>query len=430
MTLILSDNPIQDAAGDEFGFRAHAEVLCRVLGSVADLPLTLGILGPWGAGKTSFLNICRGLLAQQGMTTVSFGPWKYDKRDEVWHALLQTLLDELARQAENSAEPGARERLDRVLGRLRRLSLTATWLLSRQLLTAVTPLSVERQDLEELKQAWDGESVGPVPTGDYHAANRFERDFAAVVRELTGDRPVAIFIDDLDRCRPETALSVLEALRIFTGDAPCMFIIAMDQSALIDAAARHFNGDVVRGRRYLEKLVNFSYHLPSVRWESLGNSLRRRLEFLPDDPVIWEIIRLGFQNNPRRVRRFVGTYNLTLAMFSTAGTQSPERIRQLAVLLMLRQEHPEFYTRLQADPDTWRRFGLAAGHDPPWTGYQGAPLSGRDNEIVEQDPRLLEILRRIDDRSQFDFPPAPSPDLVLTLSEVVVTSGLSPAEES
>ena len=115
MTLILSDNPIHDAAGDEFGFRAHAEVLCRVLGSVADLPLTLGILGPWGAGKTSFLNICRSLLAQQGMTTVSFGPWKYDKRDEVWHALLQTLLDELARQAENSAEPGMRERLDRVL---------------------------------------------------------------------------------------------------------------------------------------------------------------------------------------------------------------------------------------------------------------------------------------------------------------------------
>jgi hypothetical protein len=299
MMLILSDNPIPDASRDEFGFGAHAEVLCRAMAEIGDLPLTLAVLGPWGSGKTSFLNICRALLRKQGMTTVSFSPWKYDKRDEVWHALLQTMLDELARQVEESPEPGVRERLDRVMGRLRRLSLTATWLLSRQLLTTLTPVSLTSTDLDDLKQAWNGDQASPAPTAAYHAANRFERDFAEVVRELTGESPVAIFIDDLDRCRPETALSVLEALRIFTGDAPCLFIIALDHGALVDAAARHFDGDRVRGRRYLEKLVHFSYHLPGVRWESIGNALRCRLEFLPDDPVIWEVIRIGFQTRIR-----------------------------------------------------------------------------------------------------------------------------------
>jgi hypothetical protein len=423
--LILSDNPIPDESRDEFGFRAHAEVLCRAVAEIGDLPLTLAILGPWGSGKTSFLNICRSLLQKQGMTTVSFGPWKYDKRDEVWHALLQTLLDELARQAENSPEPGIRERLDRVMGRLRRLSLTATWLLSRQLLTAVTPVSLTGADLADLKQAWNGDPASTAPVADYHAANRFEQDFAEVVRDLTGDAPVAIFIDDLDRCRPQTALSVLEALRIFTGDAPCLFIIAMDHGALIDAAARHFNGDQVRGRRYLEKLVHFSYHLPGVRWESLGNALRSRLEFLPDDPVIWEVIRIGFQNNPRRVRRFVGMYNLTLALLSAAGSQSAERIRQVAILLMLRQEHPSFFARLQADPGIWQR-----------RTDTGRPSGGKDHlyfrenwHLAERDPELVTILDRISDRSQFDFPPPPSADLVLILSEVVVTTELTPEDQ-
>jgi len=426
--LILSDNPIQDVSQDEFGFRAHAEVLCRAVANIGDLPLTLAILGPWGSGKTSFLNICRSLLQKQGMTTVSFGPWKYDKRDEVWHALLQTVLDELARQARNSPEPTIRERLEQVMGRLRRLSLTATWLLSRQLLTTITPVSLADADLDALKQAWTGDPAGPSLNADYHAANRFERDFADVVRELTGDAPVAIFIDDLDRCRPETALSVLEALRIFMGDAPCVFIIAMDHGALIDTAARHFDGDRVRGRRYLEKLVHFSYHLPGVRWESLGKALRFRLEFLPDDPVIWEVMRIGFQNNPRRVRRFVGTYNLTLAMLSAAGKQSAERIRQIAILLMLRQEHPDFFAQLQTDPDIWLPLTSVRT-----TGVPRSPgsVSLSDTTVREVlGPELTKILEQISARSHFDFPPPPSADLVRILSEVVVvtTTGLAHME--
>jgi hypothetical protein len=360
------------------------------------------------------------------MTTVSFGPWKYDRRDEVWHALLQTLIDELARQAEHSKEPKVKQRLGHLLTRLRRLSLAATWLLSRQVLTTFTPMSLSDSDLNELKEAWDKDSEVPALTADYHAVNQFERDFAEVVNELIEDKPLAIFIDDLDRCRPETALSVLEALRIFTGDAHCLFVIAIDHEALIDAAARHFDGDHVRGRRYLEKLVHFSYHLPRIRWESLGNALRSRLDFLPHDPVVWEVIRIGFQNNPRRVRRFVGAYNLTLAMLSASGPQSAQRIRQVTILLMLRQEHPEFFACLQADPDIWQRFTDAV------SGSDGTPdLPRRDDlALAEQDPELVTIMKRIADRSLFDFPAPPSADLVLALSEVIVMPGVALGAQS
>jgi len=419
VTVILTDNPIRDASADEFGFRAHAEVLCAAVAEVHDLPLTLAVLGSWGSGKTSFLNICRSLLQERGMITVGFGPWKYDQRDEVWHALLQTLLDELARQAANSQEPSVKQRLGAVLARLRRLSVAAAWLLSRQAVNTFTPMSLDESDLDELRTAAShGEAPGLA--ADYHAVNQFERDFAEVVRELTGGAPLAIFIDDLDRCRPETALSVLEALRIFTGDAPCLFVIAIDHDALIDAAARYYDGDRQRGRRYLEKLVHFSYHLPGIRWESLGNALRSRLDFLPEDPVVWEVIRIGFQNNPRRVRRFVGAYNLTLAMLSAAGPQSPERVRQVAILLMLRQEHPEFYARLRVDLDVWQRITDAAPAD------DGRPTLPRHDDLVlvERDSELVTVLQRIGDRTRFDFPPVPSADLVLALSEVIVMPGV------
>ena len=49
--MILTDNPIRDASADEFGFRAHAEVLCAAVAEVRDLPLTLAVLGHGDPGR-------------------------------------------------------------------------------------------------------------------------------------------------------------------------------------------------------------------------------------------------------------------------------------------------------------------------------------------------------------------------------------------
>jgi hypothetical protein len=51
VTVILTDNPIRDASADEFGFRAHAEVLCAAVAEVHDLPLTLAVLGSGDPGR-------------------------------------------------------------------------------------------------------------------------------------------------------------------------------------------------------------------------------------------------------------------------------------------------------------------------------------------------------------------------------------------
>jgi predicted KAP-like P-loop ATPase len=103
----LSDNPIQVSGDDEFGFSEHAEVLCDAIMQTQDLPLTVGIFGPWGSGKSSFLNICHDLLEKREFVTVKFNPWKYDKRDEIWHALIQSLLAELIKQAEDELKKQA-----------------------------------------------------------------------------------------------------------------------------------------------------------------------------------------------------------------------------------------------------------------------------------------------------------------------------------
>jgi predicted KAP-like P-loop ATPase len=94
--LLLTDNPVTGRGDDQFGFGTHGRVLCDAVQATVHLPLTVGVFGPWGTGKSSFLNICREILDRRGIPTIAFNPWKYDAKEAIWHALIQTILTEIA----------------------------------------------------------------------------------------------------------------------------------------------------------------------------------------------------------------------------------------------------------------------------------------------------------------------------------------------
>src|ERR1044072_4203617 len=55
---------------------------------------------------------------------------------------------------------------------------------------------------------------------------KFGVEFADVTRAL-GNRSMLIFIDDLDRCRPENVLETLEAVNFLTTSGDCFVVIGM-----------------------------------------------------------------------------------------------------------------------------------------------------------------------------------------------------------
>src|SRR5262249_11053632 len=401
--VLLTDNPILGADGDEFGFREHAEVLCEAIGQTTSLPLTVGVFGPWGSGKSSFLNICRDLLRRQGFVTTAFNPWKYDKRDEVWHALIQSLLDELIEAAEELHDPSAKERVQRALKRAWELRAVVAWLLARRALPLVTGGVIGSDDVAAVQDAVTAMNLERDKQAElnYRHINVFEKDFADTVHTLTGDSRLAVFIDDLDRCRGESALMALEALRLFMGDASCVFMIAMDHQALVEAASAHFNKDEFRGRQYLEKMINFPYYLPIARFESINRALREKVDFLAGDSTIWELIRANMGGNPRRIRRFLNTFNIAVATLARGTAPSRERQLQVAVLLMFRQEHPAFFDMLRRDATIWSAdLGLATE-----TESAVSDLHPDLKSLMESDPGLLDAIASVSQhRKGFDFP--------------------------
>lgn len=419
--LLLTDNPVAAARDDRFGFQDHAQVLCRAIAATVELPLTVGVYGPWGSGKSSFVNLCGEIFRADGVPTVAFNPWKYDERTDVWHALIQSMLQEISARltAETTPSERRRKQIARALTRIAALSKAAAWLVMRGTAGVLSSGLVGAEDADKLLAAWrEGD------TEAYSHVNAFEAEFGEVVDTLTDGGRLVVLIDDLDRCTPAAAVTVLDSLKLFFGEASCVFVLAMDHAMISEAVATRLDCGLPRARMYLEKLIQFPYHLPAVRFASLHTALRRNVVGLGNDPALWELIQVGLGANPRRVRRFINALNMAVETLRLRDRDHPpSRARQLqaALLLALRTQHPDVFALVVEKPTLLN--DLVNHNDPQ-------ALLGR---ALEDPVGLVRLLHATSPhRAGFNFPPTPGPEELRILTDcvvVVATSLNDPAEE-
>ena len=75
---VSADNPIQTASQDVLGRAAAAESFVKQALSIdAAAGVVVAVLGRWGAGKTSFVNLSRRHFADAGVTVLDFNPWMF-----------------------------------------------------------------------------------------------------------------------------------------------------------------------------------------------------------------------------------------------------------------------------------------------------------------------------------------------------------------
>ena len=97
-TSVLPDLP---TTKDHLDFEASAATLAGIIGDQdTATPITVGVFGTWGTGKTSLMRMVEAALIKQprrgqGLKahTVWFDAWKYDKEQELWRALLMRVLE-------------------------------------------------------------------------------------------------------------------------------------------------------------------------------------------------------------------------------------------------------------------------------------------------------------------------------------------------
>jgi KAP-like P-loop domain-containing protein len=189
------------------------------------------------------------------------------------------------------------------------------------LISGLRGLVGQKIDVEQLPKAQTNESSPDV----VEALQRFRRIFGEMLSETTKDGEVIyVFIDDLDRARPDVALDIVESIRIALTDVKCVFIIAFDDTLISRAlfvrykdvldTSRLDEGLANKGWEYLEKIIQFKTRVPPRTNEQTKRLIAA--EF-PEWTPAGDIIQTIATNNPRRIKQYCQRLRFQKAVGST-----------------------------------------------------------------------------------------------------------------
>ena len=426
---------------DLLGFDYLVDTLVVALTEPRLLPLTVGLLGDWGSGKSSLMRITRQELTGDGdgdedgsrsrYVCVDFSPWQYEDYHDVKVALMSTVLEAVAARV----QPEQQEKVSRLRRALQSLARwgrrggrvalatagtaaplawaahdpTATPAALAMAKAGATTVAVEGAKLLEDRKAPAPDAAADSGTSEpVTDAGQFRAEFAEVVAGLRDVDAVVVFIDDLDRCLPESVIDTFEAIRLFLNTPKTAYVVAANQ-AVVESAIDSRYPELRRpdgagiGADYLEKMLQLKVaiptlsapeadtymnlllaelHLDQAQFAAVLDETRRRrdagnlqvsfnlgvatkvLTAPPPELVhdlqwaasISEVLGSGLRGNPRQLKRFLN--NLMLKHRSAERRGISLELPTLAKLMVLEEQYFSDFQRL---------FEWQLGHTGPIT---------------------------------------------------------------
>lgn len=417
---LWDDNPSEI---DLLGFDAVVAPVLAAIGEPNLDPVTIGIHGPWGGGKSTVLGlICKAVVANPTYLVLRMDPWEFDGDLDVRGTLIAEVLGALETQfADDSTVT------EKTAALLKRIS----W--SRVGMALTKGAFTMQWDLEKLVEAFTPKAK-EVP----ESMTGFRSSFKELLDALPGIERVVVLVDDLDRCLPRAVTATLEAIKLFLSVPKMVFVIAADQDMVRDAIAVSIEG-ASRGdrfaKRYLEKIIQLPISLPRLapheaesytamllaraactndaHYTALVSHCRDRRQ-AQQHPLMDDLARLPWQpdgallslaaqfseglssdrvSNPRQVKRFLNAFGVRQQIAISRGiTVTPAVIGKV---LLLEDRYRDDFDVLAGTPQVDRAALIES-----WEGWahgeeafpeRPAAISEASRAWAASDPRLASV---------------------------------------
>lgn len=284
--------PDNETTRDFLNFSGVADTVAEIIVQAHGRPVSIGISGAWGVGKSSMIKLVRESLVkrpkEQGgrdFVFVEFNAWLYQGYDDARAALMEVIASTLEQEA---------KKRDRGIDKARALLKRVNWLRAAKLTAgSALALSLGLPPVGLIGESWqftqklftggvDAEGIeaaeGTVgkaseaaggllnarpetsPPKEIHA---LRENFEEALDEMSVT--LVVLIDDLDRCLPPTTIATLEAIRLFLFLRNAAFVIAADNNMIKHAVRKHFEGvddDLVTN--YFDKLIQVPIRVPPL----------------------------------------------------------------------------------------------------------------------------------------------------------------------
>lgn len=292
-----ADNETSD---DLLGFKVHADLIVDVINDNDVLPVTIGVFGDWGSGKSSILKIVEKELIEDdkdgfkdGNLVLYFNGWVFEGYDDAKAALLESIIEKFAKHKKLGSK--VKDEAVKLLKSVKWMRLMglgfkkiAVPAATAYLTGGVSLIPYLLNEFSKIKPAELADKLKGDEAESFLSGiiKKNEEDEINMVREFRDDfkkmldkskiEKLVVIIDDLDRCTPDRLIENLEAIKLFLNVDKTAFVIGADPRIVRHAIELRYKTDGIenspdvesRNERivsdYLEKLIQVPYYLPKL----------------------------------------------------------------------------------------------------------------------------------------------------------------------
>lgn len=246
--------------------KQYADVLTQIVKNTED-GFTLSINADWGYGKTTFVKMWDAMLQSEGYKTIYFNAWESDFVADP----MMALIDGLRSGFEEQDLPQEKLQFSK-----------AFWTVATKLVKLVPQWQVIGEVAEifqdGIKECLEDKDDLQKSLSIKKLVNDFREQLAKSAKDIGGDKPLIIFVDELDRCRPDYAVHMLERIKHFFAIDNIIFVLSVDKKVLCKSIEAVYGGLEIDTEAYLRRFVDIEFDLPEPQIDLFAKALFEQKE--------------------------------------------------------------------------------------------------------------------------------------------------------
>ncbi|OSB19162.1 hypothetical protein B2H94_08660 [Clostridium sporogenes] len=272
---------------DLLAYEPFAELVNDILLDKKMNPLTIGLFGSWGVGKSTLLKLIQDKIQKNDskkdkIICVPLNAWIFEGYDDAKSALMESLLCTL--KEEKNVFYKFKHSIEKLVKKVNLLRLGSMAVKHgiplvtgmANPLGAMAYLTSNKDTIKEDAKKIIKEDSTEDEESMINNIRSFRQEFKKLLDEAKIENLV-VMIDDLDRCNPDRIIETLEAIKLFLSVPKTTFIIAIDDAVVKYSVKRKYpkvdEADFGISENYIEKIIQLPIYIPELSESDITNYL-------------------------------------------------------------------------------------------------------------------------------------------------------------
>lgn len=385
----ITDKPITTLNQDLLKVEKYSLALSNFI-IRSDTPITVGLQGEWGTGKTSLMSLLLEDFNEKNIACSWVNTWEYSlfrNANETTPGVLRGMLEKLKESCKSRGIWTLKDDTEE------KFKSAARFLggLANQIVANQTGIDVK-----------GAAAVG----GSNQKSSAEVAEIKALITDLISDliddpknkiEKVVFFVDDLDRIPPGDAVEVLEALKNIFDIPNCVFILAIDYDIVVKGLESKFGPKTDENERefrsFFDKIIQVPFSMPIGTYD-IENFLVEKLKdlgtgILEEEKELYvKAVKYSIGYNPRSLKRYLNAFSLInhLKEIEVDEEQPKGDDFMLFAVLGIQISYPKIFRLLSQKPNfpEWNKgFGNKFGVE--WDEVQEKIKKFGESDLIDEE---------------------------------------------